>query len=34
VLSADPLTVPEEEILDINVLKTYLDGELVYEAEL
>ena len=33
VLSADPLTVPESAILNIDVLQTYLDGNLVYEAE-
>jgi len=34
VLSANPLTVPESAILNIDVLQTYLDGNLVYEAEL
>jgi len=31
VLSADPLTTPDEQILNITVLKTYLGGQLVHE---
>ena len=33
VLSADILTVPEEQIMDIEVEQTYLHGELVYNGE-
>ena len=33
VLSADILTVPEEQIMDIEVEQTYLHGELVYNSE-
>ena len=30
VLSADPLTVPDEAILDLDVLATYIDGQRVF----
>ena len=33
VLSADILTVPEEQIMDIEIEQTYLHGELVYNSE-
>ena len=33
VLSADPLTVPEAGILDIQVLETWLGGRKVFERQ-
>jgi len=33
VLSADPMTVPEDELMNIEVLQTYLNGNLVFEAD-
>lgn len=33
VLSANPMTVPAQQLLDIEVLQTYLNGNLVYEKE-
>ena len=33
VLSKDIMTITDDEIMDIDVLKTYVDGKLVYSAE-
>ena len=33
VLSKDIMTITDDEIMDIDVLQTYVDGKLVYSAE-
>ena len=33
VLSKDIMTIADDEIMDIDVLQTYVDGKLVYSAE-